>query len=177
MATNMKKDPITVSHWGAYRVAVSNGRVTGVTPFENDPEPSPMIQAMPEIVHADCRIARPMIRKSWLENGPGSNSDKRGTDPFVAVPWDEALDLVAAEIDRVRTGHGNDAIFGSSGWASAGTFHSAASQLKRFFNDIGGFVDQVTNYSFGSASVIVPRITARTMPGWMQLLRATMCWS
>jgi len=164
MTTDTAKDPITVSHWGAYRVAASNGRVTGITPFEYDPEPSPMIQAMPDIVHADCRIDRPMIRKSWLENGPGSNTDKRGIDPFVAVPWDEALDRVADELDRVRNEHGNDAFFASSGWASAGAFHSAGTQLKRFFNDIGGFVDQVTNYSFGSASVIVPRVTGSMEP-------------
>jgi biotin/methionine sulfoxide reductase len=164
MTTTPAKDPITVSHWGTYRVSASNGRVNGITPFEYDPEPSPMIQAMPDVVHADCRIERPMIRKSWLEGGPGTNSDKRGTDPFVAVSWDKALDLVSAELERVRSDHGNEAIFGSSGWASAGVFHSAGTQLKRFLNDIGGFVDQVTNYSFGSASVIVPRVTGSMEP-------------
>ena len=155
---------ITASHWGTYRVQASNGRVTGVSPFENDPEPSPMIEAMPGVVHADCRVVRPMVRKGWLENGHRSDGAGRGTEPFVAVSWDTALDLVAAEIDRVRTEHGNDAIYGSSGWASAGAFHSAGTQLKRFFNDIGGFVDQVTNYSFGSASVIVPRVTGSMEP-------------
>ncbi|MDA0664140.1 MAG: molybdopterin guanine dinucleotide-containing S/N-oxide reductase [Proteobacteria bacterium] len=158
------KDPITVSHWGAYRVATSNGRVTGIAPFEYDPEPSPMIQAMPGVVHADCRIERPMIRKGWLDNRHNSDTAGRGTEPFVAVPWDEALDIAAAELDRVRGEHGNEAIFGSSGWASAGAFHSAATQLKRFLNDIGGFVDQVTNYSFGAASVIVPRVTGSMEP-------------
>ena len=155
---------ITASHWGTYRVQASNGRVTGVQPFENDPEPSPMIEAMPTMVHSDCRVAQPMVRKGWLENGHRSDTSGRGVEPFVPVSWGTALDLVAAEIDRVRTEHGNEAIYGSSGWASAGTFHSAATQLKRFFNDIGGFVDQVTNYSFGSASVIVPRVTGGMEP-------------
>jgi biotin/methionine sulfoxide reductase len=164
MTSAPEKDPITVSHWGAYRVATSNGRVTGITPFEYDPEPSPMIHAMPGVVHAECRISHPMIRKGWLENRHNSDTTGRGTDPFVAVPWDEALDMAAAELDRVRTDHGNEAIFGSSGWASAGAFHSAGTQLKRFLNDIGGFVDQVTNYSFGSASVIVPRVTGSMEP-------------
>ena len=155
---------ITASHWGIYRVLASNGRVTGVEPFENDPEPSPMIEAMPKMVHADCRVAQPMVRKGWLENGPRSDGAGRGVEPFVAVTWETALDLVAAEIDRVRSEHGNESIFASSGWASAGTFHSATTQLKRFFNDVGGFVDQVTNYSFGAASVIVPRVTGGMEP-------------
>ncbi|CAN0324107.1 unnamed protein product [Discosporangium mesarthrocarpum] len=158
-------DPLTVSHWGAYRVQTDGDRITGITAFEGDPEPSPMIQAMPDVVHAACRIDRPMVRRGWLENGPTADGGAgRGTEPFVAVSWEKALDLVAAELDRVRTDHGNDAIYGSSGWGSAGSFHSAETQLKRFLNDIGGFVDQVTNYSFGAASVIVPRVTGSMEP-------------
>ena len=155
---------LTASHWGTYRVSSSNGQVTAVWPFENDPEPSPMIHAMPDVVHADCRVAMPMVRKGWLENGSRSDRSGRGVEPFIAVSWDTAMDLVAAEIERVRTAHGNEAIFASSGWASAGTFHSATTQLKRFFNDVGGFVDQVTNYSFGSASVIVPHVAGGMEP-------------
>ena len=137
-----------------------------------------MIEAMPGVVHARCRVLRPMIRKGWLENGHRSDAAKRGVDPFVAVSWDTALDLVGAEIDRIRTEYGNEAIFASSGWASAGTFHSATTQLKRFFNDIGGFVDQVTNYSFGSASVIVPRVTGGMEPvmrptSWPNIIKNT----
>ena len=56
-------DPLTVSHWGAYRVQTEGDQVTGITAFENDPEPSPMIQAMPGVVHHDCRIDQPMVRK------------------------------------------------------------------------------------------------------------------
>ena len=73
------------------------------------------------------------------------------------LPWDEALDLVAAELKRVKATYGNDAIYASSGWGSAGVFHHAATQLSRFLNGFGGFVRQVTNYSFGAASVIVDR--------------------
>ena len=94
---------ITASHWGTYRVQTSNGCVTGVKAFENDPEPSPMIEAMPGMLYADCRVAQPMVRKGWLENGHRSDTSARGVEPFVAVQWDTALDLAAAEIDRVRT--------------------------------------------------------------------------
>ena len=50
------------------------------------------------------------------------------------------------------------------GWGSAGSFHFAETQLARFFNCLGGSVGQVTNYSFGAATVIVPRIVGTMEP-------------
>ena len=152
------------SHWGAFTAEAVDGRLVGVTPFAKDPNPAPFLQALPDAVHAECRIARPAVRQSWLEGGPGTNTALRGVEPFVEVDWDRALDLVAAELERVRKVYGNEAVYGSSGWASAGGFHDARGQLTRFLNLYGGFVNQVTNYSFGAASVIVPRIVGSMSP-------------
>ena len=154
----------TGSHWGIYDAEVENGRVVGVRAFEKDPRPSRIIDAMPSAVHAECRLERPMVRRGWLEHGAKSDRSGRGVEPFVAVAWDEALDLVAAELSRVRDAHGNEAVYASSGWASAGAFHNARAQLTRFLNGFGGFVSQVTNYSFGAASVIVPHVVGTMGP-------------
>ena len=78
MTDQTPTDPLTVSHWGAYRVQTEGGRVTGITAFEGDPEPSPMIQAMPGVVHHECRIEQPMVRKGWLEDGHNSDTSGRG---------------------------------------------------------------------------------------------------
>ena len=43
-----------------------------------------------------------MVRQGWLAHGVQSNRAGRGVEPFVAVPWDEALDLVAADLKRVK---------------------------------------------------------------------------
>ena len=43
-------------------------------------------------------------------------------------------------------------------------FHNAPTQLYRFLNGFGGFVSQVTNYSFGAASVIVPHVVGTMDP-------------
>src|SRR6185295_8874599 len=103
---------------------------------------------------------QPMVRQGWLEKGPGS-SRGRGREPFVAVSWDRALDLVAAELQRVRSEYGNEAIYGGSyGWASAGRFHHAQSQVHRFLNCIGGFTASVYTYSAGASAVILPRVFA-----------------
>src|SRR5262252_1718172 len=106
------------SHWGAFTAEVEGGRVVGVQPFERDPDPSKLIDAIPDGVHSKLRVMRPMVREGWLRNGPGA-SRRRANEPFVPVSWDSALDLVAAEIDRVRRIGGNSAIMGGSqGWSS-----------------------------------------------------------
>ena len=77
------------------------------------------------------------------------------------MPWDEALDLVAAELKRVKDKHTNRAIFGGSyGWSSAGRFHHAQSQVHRFLNAIGGYVRHMDSYSLGAARVLMPHIVA-----------------
>ncbi len=102
---------------------------------------------------------RPSIRKGWLDNTEDRARTKRGEDEFVELPWDEALDIAAAEIDRVRKTHGNGAIFGGSyGWASAGRFHHALSQIHRFLNCTGGYVSSYASYSTGAAQAIMPHV-------------------
>ncbi|QIB34602.1 molybdopterin-dependent oxidoreductase [Ancylobacter pratisalsi] len=147
------------SHWGAFRVGVENGRLTDIQPFERDADPSALLAGMKDYFDHPTRIRRPAVRRGWLENGPDSDTAKRGADPFVEVSWDEALDLAAAELARVKREHGNRAIFGGSyGWSSAGRFHHAKTQVKRFLNAFGGCVEQVNNYSFGAAMVLLPHI-------------------
>jgi biotin/methionine sulfoxide reductase len=77
----------------------------------------------------------------------------------VEVEWNVALDLVAGELKRVMAAFGNGAIYGGSyGWASAGRFHHAKSQLRRFLNVVGGFTDSVDTYSNAAGSVIARRV-------------------
>ena len=151
--------PLTATHWGAYRAVVRDGRLTALHGFEEDLDPSPIADGMLDTLNDPCRIAEPMVRKGWLERGAGSDRSKRGAEPFVAVSWDEANRLVAQELKRVIRGHGNRAIFaGSYGWASAGRFHHAQSQLWRFLNCIGGFTSKRDSYSLAAGSVILPHV-------------------
>lgn len=153
----MSKRRLTVTHFGAFEVESDGEHVTGVHPFAKDPDPSPIGRSLEAI--GRNRVARPSIRRSWLESGPGSNNHLRGVEPFVEVEWDMALDLVAAEIDRVRSSFGNQAMFGGSyGWGSAGRFHHAQSQIHRFMACIGGHTTKVDTYSTAAASTIVPHV-------------------
>lgn len=154
----------TGSHWGLYDVEVEDGKLVGIQPFADDPHPTPLVHALPSAVYHPSRITQPMVRKGYLAKGIGSDRAGRGSEPFAPVSWDEALDLIATELQRVVSEHGNEAIYASSGWASAGVFHNAKSQLFRFMNGLGGFVNQVTNYSNGAASVIVPHVVGDLAP-------------
>lgn len=147
----------TVTHWGAFDVDSDGTEITGVRPFAKDPDPSPIGASLEAVTRS--RVLHPSIRKSWLEGGPGTRGDLRGIDPFVAVDWQTALDLAAAELERVRTDYGNQAIFGGSyGWSSAGRFHHAQSQLHRFLTTIGGYTSKRDTYSHAAGEVIVPHV-------------------
>jgi biotin/methionine sulfoxide reductase len=151
--------PTTATHWGTYRGEVRGGRLVALHPYEGDPDPSPIARNIPAALEHPCRIRRPAVRRSFLERGKAAGGEGRGREPFVEVGWDTALDLVAAEVARVRAEHGNEAIFGGSyGWASAGRFHHAQSQLRRFLNCVGGYTASVNAYSYAAAQVIVPRV-------------------
>ena len=147
---------VTSSHWGAFEVDVDGDRIVATRPFADDPDPHHIPDILPAAVHHRTRVARPSIRRGWLETRARTG---RGSEEFVELPWDEALDIAATEIARIRDTHGNEAIYGGSyGWASAGRFHHAQSQVHRFLNGIGGYVASVGSYSTGCAQAIMPHV-------------------
>ena len=151
-----------LAHWGAFRVDVANGRLVDVHAHDDGPAPNRLSENLLDGVQHPSRVSRPSIRRGWLENGPGPDA-RQGSDDFVEVDWADAIDLVAGELQRVRDDHGNSSIFGGSyGWASAGRFHHAQSQIHRFLNTIGGYTRSVNTYSDGAGEVILPRIVGST---------------
>ena len=147
-----------LSHWGAFDVTVEGDDIVGVRGHPDDPTPSPLLDNFLDGIKSEARVMRPAVRRGWLEHGPGPD-ERRGADEFVQVEWAEALDLVAAELQRVRAVHGNESIYGGSyGWASAGRFHHAQSQLHRFLNCVGGYTKSVNSYSSGASEVILPHV-------------------
>ena len=151
-----------LAHWGAFTAVVEDGRFVRAEPFVHDAAPSPLLGNMPAMVYSPLRIARPAVRKAWLEK---RDRARAGTDEFVEVAWDVALKLVADELARVRTERGAEGIFGGSyGWSSAGRFHHARTQVRRFLFSGGGCTDQVGNYSWGAAQFILPHVIGTYAP-------------
>ncbi|MCF7549762.1 molybdopterin-dependent oxidoreductase [Pseudonocardia sp. WMMC193] len=166
------------AHWGVFRAEWEGERLR-VTPHPDDPDPSPVLQNIPDAVRHPARVARPAVRRGWWEHGPGP-SDRRGHEEFIEVGWDEVLDRLAGELRRVHTDHGPTAVYGGSyGWASAGRFHHAQSQIHRFLSMAGGYTQSVNTYSGGAAEVLIPHVlgpfdaVTRSVVTWDQIAAHT----
>ncbi len=161
------------SHWGVFSAAMRDGELM-VRAHPDDPDPNGIIDNFPAALRHPARIAQPMVRRGWLERGPGPD-DRRGRDEFVEMPWDAVLDLLANELRRIKDQHGPGAVFGGSyGWSSAGRFHHAQSQVHRFLNmAFGGYVASVNSYSSGAASVIAPHI----LGNYEELTKHNVTWA
>ncbi len=154
-------DVLTGSHWGAFRATVEDGVWTKVTPWDQDPHPSPQLEGVMDSVYSPSRIKYPMVRKAYLEGGPGAAPEDRGSEEFVRVSWDEALELVVAELRRVSESYGPTGIFaGSYGWKSSGKLHNCQALLRRALNVglEGKFVNSSGDYSTGASQVIMPHV-------------------
>lgn len=169
------------THWGTYYAETQDGRVTGVRDYSEDPDPAVIGPGIVDMIDHPTRIRQPMVRENFLRDGPRADRSGRGKEAFVAVSWDQALEIAAQEIDRVRAEHGNASIFGGSyGWASAGRFHHAQSQVHRFLNMAGGYTASIANYSFAAAFAIAPhvvgdfkRVVLNTATSWPVIAKHT----
>jgi trimethylamine-N-oxide reductase (cytochrome c) len=150
---------LTGSHWGAFRATVKGGRFVGIRPWEGDPQPAPTLSGVMDSVYSPTRIKYPMVRRAYLEQGPGADPAGRGDGDFVRVSWDRALDLVTKELQRVDKTYGPGGSFaGSYGWKSPGKLHNCQTLLRRMMSLKGGFVNSSGDYSTGAAEVMLPYV-------------------
>ena len=148
----------SLTHWGAFTADVRDGDIASVRSFDGDVDPSPLLGNLAGSIRHRSRIQTPAIRRGWLDDGPGA-TDRRGSDEFVAVSWEELTERLADELRRIVDTHGNEAIYGGSyGWASAGRFHHAQSQVHRFLKLLGGYTFSRHSYSLGATGVIMPHV-------------------
>ena len=112
----------TATHWGVYEVTGSPDGPE-LRPSRGDPDPAPITDPIKGAGAAQTRILKPAVRHGYLIYGARRADNRRGSESFVEVDWDEALDLAAAELARVRNEAGNQAIYaGSYGWAERWPF-------------------------------------------------------
>jgi molybdopterin guanine dinucleotide-containing S/N-oxide reductase-like protein len=143
---------------GPVFVYVKDGRIVRITPIDfdqRDAKPwtleargkvftpprktsiSPHGLASKSLVYSKDRLLYPMKRVDFDPNG-ARNCANRGSSGYERISWDEALDIVASEIRRVRRQHGHGAILSSHSshhtWGNIGYYLSANF---RFMNAIG----------------------------------------
>jgi anaerobic selenocysteine-containing dehydrogenase len=139
-ATNSLPGGVTMSekvftnctNCGPVSVYVKDGKVVSVRPLvadESDFKPwtieaggrkfsppkkfalAPFVHAEKRRLYSNERIKYPMKRVDFDPNG-ARNPQNRGKSRYVRITWDEALDLVAGEIKRVKETYGGSAISG-----------------------------------------------------------------
>ncbi len=151
------------THWGTYETSKNNQNNIKINKWSKDPNPSDFGLGFLDAATSDLRINQPHIRKEWLKDRH-NKKNLRGLDEFVPVSWEEAIDLTATELQNVKKEFGNSSIYaGSYGWASAGRFHHAKSQLNRFFNLFGGFSSSFQSYSYAAAQTLLPHIVGHDL--------------
>ncbi|MBN7287876.1 MULTISPECIES: molybdopterin-dependent oxidoreductase [Campylobacter] len=88
------------------------------------------------------RLKYPMKRKHYSPGGGDKNL--RGQDEWERISWDEALDLIANELKRVKKEYGNRSILLSAGW------NSQIVEMSRTLGLFGGYTEYWNTNSFGS---------------------------
>lgn len=84
------------------------------------------------------RLKYPMIRKHWKPGG--GRKELRGKDEWLRISWDEALDILAGELKRIKENYGSEAVLAP--WIGV----IAARALGAY----GGFTDQWGAHSTGT---------------------------
>ena len=149
----------TGTHWGTYIHEVKNKKIL-FNYWKKDPNPSEFGLNFVSAAKDSLRIRQPHVRKGWLEK----NKSLRGKDTYIPVSWENAISFAANELERVKLKYGNESIYaGSYGWASAGRFHHAKSQVNRFFNLFGGFSYSQQSYSYAAAQTLLPHIIGKSL--------------
>ena len=121
---------VNMANGGPLYVYVKDGKIVRMTPIvfdDRDPQPwsikakgkvftpprktslAPHGQTVKSTIYSPDRILYPMKRIDFDPNGE-RNPQNRGISGYERISWDEALDIVANEIKRQKTVHGNGAI-------------------------------------------------------------------
>ena len=98
---------------------------------------SPHTLVFKSMIYSPDRVLYPMKRVDFDPNGE-RNCQNRGVSGYERISWQEALDIVADEIKRVKRDYGPGAILNGSGshhlWGNLGYWLSVR---LRFFNNLG----------------------------------------
>jgi trimethylamine-N-oxide reductase (cytochrome c) len=105
----------------------------------------PFTLAYKNRINSPNRTMYPLKRVDWDPNGE-RNPQNRGVSKYERISWDEATDLIAAEIRRVIKQHGPTAILSQSdGHGETKIVHNAHGCNQRLLELLGGYTQQIRN--------------------------------
>ncbi len=122
---------------GPFLAHVADGNWIKSTPIEPHLPVGHNAYAVRNRLNSPDRIRYPLKRVDFNPR-KGRNPQNRGASRFVQISWDEALDLVAGEIERVKETYGASAVLHSPishQWI--GSLHNCRAWSNRFFSLLG----------------------------------------
>jgi trimethylamine-N-oxide reductase (cytochrome c) len=107
--------------------------------------PSPWSLSYKKRAYSPNRIKYPLKRVDWDPDGD-RNPQNRGKSKYVRISWDEATDIIAAEIKRIHKTYGPLAILAQGdGHGECKTINTPHGHQARLLEMLGGFTQQVRN--------------------------------
>ncbi|MFN2215802.1 MAG: molybdopterin-dependent oxidoreductase, partial [Anaerolineales bacterium] len=95
---------------------------------------------------------------------PMKRIGKRGKGEFTRISWEEAINLAASEIKRVKEHYGNSALFVPYGTGSYNQING--SQIaRRLINLYGGCLGIYNSYSWGATNAATPTVFGTLLTG------------
>ncbi|WP_305830801.1 molybdopterin-dependent oxidoreductase [Photobacterium leiognathi] len=142
---------LTGSKFGTFEAELNGNTIKAINV---DNIHSKMVYHAYKTINNPSRIKTPMVRKGYLS---GDNSD-RGSNEFVPISWEKAIDILYKEIDNAQSQHGPSSIFPLSHWGMFGQFGNCGTAMQRALNLHGKTMSSTGFYSFAAAESILPEI-------------------
>lgn len=95
---------------------------------------------------------------------PMKRAGKRGEGKFVCISWDEALDKIAAEMQRIKQAYGNTAMYVPYGTGSYNQINGRQT-AQRLMNLFGGSLGFYNSYSWAAISYATPYVYGTNVTG------------
>ena len=114
-----------------------------------------------------CARGRAYLRRQYHPDRlmrPLKRVGRRGEGQFTPIGWDEALDVVASEMQRVREKYGNSALFVPYGTGSYNQLNGAH-VARRLMNLFGGCLGIYNSYSWGATNIATPTVYGTLVTG------------
>lgn len=140
---------------------IENGRVVSL---DTDDRRDDSVEA-PRLVA--CARGRAYLQRQYHPDRllyPLKRVGPRGEGRFRRISWDEALDLMASELTRIRGQYGNEALFVPYGTGSYSQLNGSWT-ARRLLNCIGGSLGITNSYSWGAINVATPMVYGTLQTG------------
>ncbi len=139
---------------------VQDGKITRL-----DADDRPDTVAAPQL--RACVRGRSYLRRQYHPDRltqPLKRIGQRGEGKFAPITWDEAIDLVAHEMQRVKETYGNSALFVPYGTGSYNQLNGSQT-ARRLLNLFGGCLGIYNSYSWAAINIATPYVFGTLQTG------------